>query len=63
MRSVGQTGAWLDQSSVNLKLAFDLRNRIIQGYDSVDDEIVYLIATEDLEGLKVDLARLLAARG
>ena len=47
----------------NLKLAIDLRNRIIHGYDSVDDEIVYLIATEDLEGLKVDLAHLLAIRG
>lgn len=47
----------------NLKLAIDLRNRIIHGYDSVDDEFVYLIATKDLEGLKVDLARLLAVRG
>jgi len=29
----------------------------------VDDEIVYLTATEDLEGLKVDLASLLETRG
>jgi uncharacterized protein with HEPN domain len=47
----------------NLKLAIDLRNRIIHGYDSVDDEIVYLTVTGDLEGLKVELARLLAVRG
>lgn len=46
----------------NLKLAIGLRNRIIHGYDSVDDEIVYLTATEDLESLKVDLARLLGSR-
>ena len=46
----------------NLKLAIELRNRIIHGYDSVDDEIVYLTATEDLEGLKVDLASLLETR-
>ncbi len=32
----------------NLKLAIDLRNRIIHGYDAVDDEIVYLTVTEDL---------------
>jgi hypothetical protein len=32
----------------NLKLAIDLRNRIIHGYDAVDDEIVYQTVTEDL---------------
>ena len=31
----------------NLKLAIDLRNRIIHGYDAVDDEIVYLTVTHD----------------
>lgn len=41
----------------------DLRDRIIHGYDSVDDEIVYLTVTGDLEALKVDFAKLLAARG
>ncbi|MES2583206.1 MAG: HepT-like ribonuclease domain-containing protein [Pseudomonadota bacterium] len=46
----------------NLKLAIDLRNRIIHGYDAVDDEIVYLTVSEDLDSLKVDLAALLAAR-
>jgi uncharacterized protein with HEPN domain len=47
----------------NLKLAIDLRNRIIHGYDSVDDEIVYLTVTEDLSALRSDLAKLLAQRG
>ena len=47
----------------NLKLPIDLRNRIIHGYDSVDDEIVYFTAIEDLESLKTDLSRLLAERG
>ena len=51
------------QSVPGLKLAIDLRNRIIHGYDAVDDEIVYLTVTGDLDGLNADLARLLATRG
>jgi uncharacterized protein with HEPN domain len=43
----------------NLKLAIDLRNRIIHGYDAVDDEIVYLTVTEDFAELQVALTRLL----
>ena len=31
----------LIESVTNLKLAIDLRNRIIHGYDAVDDEIIY----------------------
>ena len=50
-------------SVVNLKLAIDLRNRIIHGYDSVDDEIVYLTVVGDLAELRDDLSRLLAERG
>jgi uncharacterized protein with HEPN domain len=46
-----------------LKLAIDLRNRIIHGYDAVDDEIVYRTVTEDLHALKADLTQLLTARG
>ena len=46
-----------------LKLAIDLRNRIIHGYDAVNDEIVYLTVTADLDALKADLTRLLASRG
>lgn len=53
----------LIESMANLKLAIDLRNRIIHGYDSVDDEVVYLTVMGDLEALRVDLAQLLAARG
>ena len=47
----------------NLKLAIDLRNRIIHGYDAVDDEIVYVTVTEDLDALKTNLTQLLTARG
>lgn len=47
----------------NLKLAIDLRNRIIHGYDSVDDEIVYATGMDDLHGLHADLSKLLALRG
>lgn len=43
--------------------AIDLRNRIIHGYDSVDDEIVYATVTDDLHGLHADLSTLLALRG
>ena len=41
----------------------DRRNRIIHGYDAVDDEIVYRTVTDDLDALKVELTRLLVARG
>ncbi len=47
----------------NLKLAIDLRNRIIHGYDAVDDEIVFLTVIEDLNPLKTNLAQLMAHRG
>jgi uncharacterized protein with HEPN domain len=46
-------------SVTNLKLAIDLRNRIIHGYDAVDDEIVYLTVTEDLAELQLGLTGLL----
>jgi uncharacterized protein with HEPN domain len=48
---------------VNLKLAIDLRNRIIHGYDSVDDEIVYFTVQDDLDELRADLSKLLTLRG
>ncbi len=50
-------------SVTNLKLAIDLRNRIIHGYDAVDDEIVYYTVTKDLVALKTELAQLLVTRG
>ena len=53
----------LRESVTNLKLAIDLRNRIIHGYDAVDDEMVFLTVTDDLDALKTELSHLLAARG
>ena len=50
-------------SVANLKLAIDMRNRIIHGYDSVDDEIVYFTVVGDLDRLRADLTKLLTARG
>ncbi len=49
----------------SLKLAIGLRNRIIHGYDAVDDEVVYQTVHEDLNGLRSDLSRHLidATRG
>ena len=43
----------------NVKLAIGLRNRIIHGYDAVDDEIVFQTVKEDLPRLKAELAELL----
>ena len=54
--------SWIN-AVANLKLAIDLRNRIIHGYDSVDDEMVYFTAMDDLNELKADLSRLLVERG
>ena len=51
------------ESIANLKLAIDLRNRIIHGYDSVDDEIIYFTVMEDLDQLRSDLSGLLSIRG
>lgn len=47
----------------NLKLAIDLRNRIIHGYDAVDNEIVYRTVTEDLDPLKADLTQRILTHG
>ena len=46
----------------NLKLAIGLRNRIIHGYDAVDDEIVYQTVKDDLPLLKAELSDLLSRR-
>lgn len=53
----------LSETITHLKLAIGLRNRIIHGYDSVDDEIVYSTVVEDLNPLYTDLSQLLALRG
>jgi len=53
----------LIESVADLKLAIDLRNRIIHGNHAVDDEIFFLTVADDLDALKTDLARLLVARG
>ncbi|RCW65252.1 HepT-like ribonuclease domain-containing protein [Pseudorhodoferax soli] len=46
----------------DLKLAIALRNRVIHGYDAVDDEVLYATVVDDLDALQSDLARLLTAR-
>jgi uncharacterized protein with HEPN domain len=51
------------ESIGNLRLAIGMRNRIIHGYDAVDDEMVYQTVTDDLGLLQADLGRLLAACG
>ncbi len=46
----------------NLRLAIGLRNRIIHGYDAVDDEIVYQTVKDDLPLLEAELVELLNRR-
>jgi len=43
----------------DLAYAVGLRNRLVHGYDSVDDEIVFDTARSDLPGLVRDLGELL----
>jgi uncharacterized protein with HEPN domain len=54
--------AWVS-TVANLRLAIDLRNRIIHGDDSVDDEIVFTTVMEDMPSLKHALKNLLDERG
>lgn len=42
------------------RMAVGLRNRIIHGYDAVDDETVYRTVIDDLPALKAGLAHWLA---
>ncbi len=42
------------------RLAVELRNRIIHGYDAVDDETVYRTVTDDLPALETALREWLA---
>ncbi len=39
----------------DLRLAIGLRNRIIHGYDAVDDAVVHETVEQDLQSLKVSL--------
>jgi uncharacterized protein with HEPN domain len=42
------------------RLAIGLRNRIIHGYDTVDDEIVFDTVTHDLAAMRAELSKLLS---
>jgi uncharacterized protein with HEPN domain len=44
----------------NSRKIIDTRNRIIHGYDSVSDDIIWTIATQHLTTLKVEIEKLLA---
>ena len=46
-------GGWREKVA-DLRLAVGLRNRIIHGYDSVDDEMVFETIHRDLPGLRSD---------
>lgn len=43
----------------NARKIVDTRNRIIHGYDTVSEEIVWAIVTKDIEKLKVEISQLL----
>jgi uncharacterized protein with HEPN domain len=48
-----------DASLPNIRQIIDTRNRIIHGYDSVSDEILWSIVTEYLPSLKLFVQQLL----
>jgi len=65
---LGEACARLAQQDLELfeqvpaaRMATGLRNRIIDGYDSVDDETVYRIVLDDLPSLKLALETRLKA--
>ena len=49
-----------DTSLPNIRQIIDTRNRIIHGYDSVSDEILWSIVTEYLPALKSSVEELLS---
>ena len=51
---------WRDKIT-DLRLAVGLRNRIIHGYDAVDDEMVFETVQRDLPGLRSSLIKYLPA--
>ena len=52
----GRTGAFLAAEHVpKARLAIGMRNRIIHGYDAIDDETVFLTVLQDLEPMSGQL--------
>ena len=47
--------ALMVQTIPDIRLAIGLRNRIIHGYDAVDDAVVHETIQQDLQSLKVDM--------
>ncbi len=41
----------------------NLRNKIIHGYDSISDEIIWTIATREVPKLKIEVDQLLGVKG
>jgi uncharacterized protein with HEPN domain len=44
----------------NARRIVDLRNRVIHGYDSINDDNIWVIVVKDLPPLKAEVERLLA---
>lgn len=55
--------AGLAESAPDIPRIIGLRNRIIHGYDSVDDQVVWDIAQSKVPALRQALAALLVANG
>jgi uncharacterized protein with HEPN domain len=49
------------QTVPDIRLAIGLRNRIIHGYDAVDDAVVFETIHADLQNLRAALAKALSA--
>lgn len=59
MRLAREDAALLERAPP-ARLAIGLRNRIIHGYDAVDDETVYRTLLEDVNALRAPLREWLA---
>jgi uncharacterized protein with HEPN domain len=59
----GESAAELEQRMPELPRIVGLRNRLIHGYDSVDDEIVWDIVQTKIGSLVKELEHLLSAGG
>ena len=60
LNRAAQLDAIVESSVPDLRRIVGMRNRIIHGYDSVDDELIWSIVEDNLPPLRVTLSALLS---
>ena len=60
LNRAAQLDAIVESSVPGLRRIVGMRNRIIHGYDSVDDELIWSIVEDNLPPLRVTLSALLS---